>query len=87
MLGKQNLVAFAATKDGAAARKFYEGALGLEVEYEDDFAIAFDAHGTSLRIQTRPKDRRIVAVISGRRHGFLCVFRRLREGRRLAESA
>ena len=51
MLGKQNLVAFVATKDGAAARKFYEGALGLEVEHEDDFAIAFDAHGTSLRIQ------------------------------------
>ncbi|HXN33665.1 MAG TPA: VOC family protein, partial [Polyangiaceae bacterium] len=35
----------------AAARTFYEGALGLKVEYEDDFAIACDAHGTSLRIQ------------------------------------
>lgn len=51
MLGKQKLVAFLATKDGTSARKFYEGTLGLKVEYEDDFAIVIDAHGTSLRIQ------------------------------------
>jgi catechol 2,3-dioxygenase-like lactoylglutathione lyase family enzyme len=51
MLGKQTLVAFVATKNASAARKFYEQTLGLKVEYEDDYAIAFDAHGTTLRMQ------------------------------------
>jgi catechol 2,3-dioxygenase-like lactoylglutathione lyase family enzyme len=51
MLGARNLVAFVATANGAAARNFYEGVLGLRVDHEDDYAIACDAHGTSLRIQ------------------------------------
>jgi hypothetical protein len=51
MLGKHSLVAFVATANGAAARRFSGEVLGLEIDYEDDFAIACDAHGTSLRIQ------------------------------------
>jgi catechol 2,3-dioxygenase-like lactoylglutathione lyase family enzyme len=51
MLGKHSLVAFIATANAAASRKFYEEVLGLKVDYENDFAIACDAHGTSLRIQ------------------------------------
>jgi catechol 2,3-dioxygenase-like lactoylglutathione lyase family enzyme len=51
MLGKHALIAFLATKDGVAARKFYEQTLGLKVVSDDDFALAVDANGTMLRIQ------------------------------------
>ncbi|MCL2450431.1 MAG: VOC family protein [Polyangiaceae bacterium] len=51
MLAKQSLVAFIATENAAAARKFYQDVLGLEVDYENEFVIACNAHGTSLRIQ------------------------------------
>jgi catechol 2,3-dioxygenase-like lactoylglutathione lyase family enzyme len=44
------LVAFAPTTDLARARAFYEGVLGLSVIEDDDFAVAFDAHGTMLRV-------------------------------------
>jgi len=51
MLGKQTLVAFLATTDSARARAFYEETLGLSLISDDPFALVFDAHGTSLRIQ------------------------------------
>jgi catechol 2,3-dioxygenase-like lactoylglutathione lyase family enzyme len=51
MLEKQKLMAFLATEDGVAARKFYEQTLGLKVVSDDDFALAVDANGTMLRIQ------------------------------------
>ena len=51
MLGKQTLVAFLATTDSARARTFYEETLGLSLISDDPFALVFDAHGTSLRIQ------------------------------------
>ena len=51
MLGKQPLVAFVATCDGARARRFYGETLGLEIVSDDPYAVVCDAHGTSLRIQ------------------------------------
>jgi catechol 2,3-dioxygenase-like lactoylglutathione lyase family enzyme len=51
MLGTHELVAFLATRDAARARAFYQGALGLPLVEESAFALVFDAHGTTLRIQ------------------------------------
>jgi catechol 2,3-dioxygenase-like lactoylglutathione lyase family enzyme len=51
MLTGQKLMAFVATRDGARARAFYEGTLGLRVVSDDDFALAIDAGGTTLRVQ------------------------------------
>lgn len=51
MLGKQTLIAFVATADGARARQFYEGTLGLSLVSDDPFALVFDANGTTIRLQ------------------------------------
>ncbi len=51
MLDNAKLMAFAATRDGAKAREFYEGVLGLRVVSDDPFALALDANGTMLRVQ------------------------------------
>jgi predicted enzyme related to lactoylglutathione lyase len=51
MLATAKLMAFVATSDGARARVFYEGTLGLTVISDDDFALALDAGGTMLRVQ------------------------------------
>jgi catechol 2,3-dioxygenase-like lactoylglutathione lyase family enzyme len=51
MLGREKLMAFGATRDGARAREFYENMLGLPVISEDNFAVVFDANGTMLRLQ------------------------------------
>jgi catechol 2,3-dioxygenase-like lactoylglutathione lyase family enzyme len=45
------VIAFVATSDGAKARAFYQGKLGLRLVSEDPFALVFDAHGTMLRVQ------------------------------------
>lgn len=50
MLGKNKIVAFVPTKDSTAARKFYEGILGLRFVSEDQFALVLDASGISVRI-------------------------------------
>jgi len=50
MLEKQKIVAFAAIRDRDAARKFYGETLGLRLKGEDQFAIIFDANGTTLRL-------------------------------------
>ena len=50
MLATFDIVAFVATTDPAAARAFYEGKLGLKLLSDDPFALAFDAHGTMLRV-------------------------------------
>jgi len=53
ILGTGKLVAFAATKNSAKAREFYEGVLGLRlVEDQQPFALVFDANGTMLRVTT-----------------------------------
>jgi catechol 2,3-dioxygenase-like lactoylglutathione lyase family enzyme len=50
MLANADVIAFVATADLARARAFYEGDLGLAVIEDDGFALAFDAHGTMLRV-------------------------------------
>ena len=55
MLRTAQLMAFSTTADGEKARAFYEGALGLEVISDDDFALALDANGTMLRVQKLAK--------------------------------
>lgn len=47
-------IAFLATKNADASRRFYENVLGLEFVEESEFAIVFDAFGTMLRIQKTP---------------------------------
>jgi catechol 2,3-dioxygenase-like lactoylglutathione lyase family enzyme len=49
-LGSRKLVAFVATLDPARAKQFYGSVLGLRLASEDNFALVFDANGTSLRI-------------------------------------
>jgi len=51
MLGSAKLTAFAATTDAARAKAFYGKTLGLRLVHEDQFALVFDANGTTLRIQ------------------------------------
>jgi catechol 2,3-dioxygenase-like lactoylglutathione lyase family enzyme len=48
--GPHKLVAFVATAKPARARSFYRDTLGLRLLSEDEFALAFDAHGTMLRV-------------------------------------
>jgi catechol 2,3-dioxygenase-like lactoylglutathione lyase family enzyme len=50
MLGSADLIAFVPTRDPAKARKFYEETLGLEFISADQFALVFNARGTTLRI-------------------------------------
>lgn len=51
MLSDAALIAFVATAQPARARAFYETTLGFRLVTEDQFALLFDCHGTSLRIQ------------------------------------
>ena len=51
MLGSAELVAFIATTNAERARAFYEGTLGLRFVSDDQFALVFDANGTTLRVQ------------------------------------
>ena len=50
MLGKCDLVAFAATARPDEARVFYQDVLGLTLVEDFRFALVFDANGTMLRI-------------------------------------
>jgi hypothetical protein len=50
MLANADVMAFVATADLGRARGFYEGVLGLPVIEDDGLALAFDAHGTMLRV-------------------------------------
>jgi catechol 2,3-dioxygenase-like lactoylglutathione lyase family enzyme len=54
MLGKEKLGAFAAVRDREAARAFYRDTLGLRLLGEDQFAMVFDANGTTLRVTPVP---------------------------------
>jgi catechol 2,3-dioxygenase-like lactoylglutathione lyase family enzyme len=51
VLGSRAVVAFVATRDPERARRFYEGVLGLRLVADEPFALVFDAHGTTLRVQ------------------------------------
>ncbi len=50
MLASSKVVAFIATGDAARAKAFYGEVLGLRLLSEDDFAVVFDANGTTLRV-------------------------------------
>ena len=54
MLASASIVAFVATTDPERAKAFYGGVLGLPLVYQDDFAVVFDAHGTTLRVAIVP---------------------------------
>jgi catechol 2,3-dioxygenase-like lactoylglutathione lyase family enzyme len=51
MLGNASLMAFLATTDAARSKAFFEQVLGLHLLSDEEHALAFDAHGTMLRIQ------------------------------------
>jgi catechol 2,3-dioxygenase-like lactoylglutathione lyase family enzyme len=53
-LGSQKIVAFVATRDPAAAKRFYQETLGLRLIGEDRFATMFDVNGTMLRVTHVP---------------------------------
>ncbi len=55
MLTSSSIVAFVATTDAARAKAFYGDVLGLKLVYQDDFAVVFDAHGTTLRVAIVPE--------------------------------
>ncbi len=55
MLGSHKLVAFVATRDPVRAKAFYGDTLGLRLLREDQFAVVFDAHGTTLRVSIVPE--------------------------------
>jgi catechol 2,3-dioxygenase-like lactoylglutathione lyase family enzyme len=50
MLANADVMGFVATADLGRARGFYEGVLRLPVIEDDGLALAFDAHGTMLRV-------------------------------------
>lgn len=50
MLSTTDIIAFVPTKDGAKARAFYEGVLGLRFVSEDGFALLFNANGIMIRV-------------------------------------
>jgi catechol 2,3-dioxygenase-like lactoylglutathione lyase family enzyme len=57
LLGASNIIAFVGVRDADIARKFYRDTLGLTLVSEDNFALAFDANGTQLRVTIVPQLR------------------------------
>jgi catechol 2,3-dioxygenase-like lactoylglutathione lyase family enzyme len=49
MLSSTNIVAFVPITDGAKARAFYEGVLGLKFIKDDGFALVLEANGIMVR--------------------------------------
>ena len=49
-LGSARLVAFVTVSSAAHARAFYRDVLALRLISEDNFALVFDANGTTLRV-------------------------------------
>jgi catechol 2,3-dioxygenase-like lactoylglutathione lyase family enzyme len=59
VLSRGKAVAFVATANGARARAFYEGVLGLRVIEDAPFALVLDAMGTKIRVQKVDKVIRV----------------------------
>jgi catechol 2,3-dioxygenase-like lactoylglutathione lyase family enzyme len=51
MLNNCQLAAFVATANPEKAKDFYQNTLGLTLVSDEEYAIVFDANGTTLRIQ------------------------------------
>ncbi|HLY20332.1 MAG TPA: VOC family protein [Bryobacteraceae bacterium] len=54
VLANGKVVAFVAIRDRDAARTFYRDTLGFQLLGEDQFALIFDAYGTTLRLSPVP---------------------------------
>jgi len=50
MLADQPITAFTSTTDLTRARAFYEGALGLPVLYEDEYAVVLQGQNAAIRV-------------------------------------
>jgi len=48
-------MAFVGTRDAERVRGFYRDKLGLRLVHEDNFALQFDANGTTLRVSRVPE--------------------------------
>ena len=55
MLGNEKIVAFIGVRQADRARAFYRDTLGLKLVSEDNFALSFDANGTTLRVSLVPE--------------------------------
>jgi catechol 2,3-dioxygenase-like lactoylglutathione lyase family enzyme len=51
VLGNCDIGAFVATANADKARDFYENTLGLKFVADEEYALIFDANGTTLRVQ------------------------------------
>lgn len=54
MLGSSDLLTFVLTSDAARAKKFYSETLGLKFVNQDEYALVFDANGTTIRVTIMP---------------------------------
>lgn len=54
VLENASFVGFVPVRDAVAARRFYEGVLGLEVIEDTPFALVVDARGAKLRVTPVP---------------------------------
>jgi catechol 2,3-dioxygenase-like lactoylglutathione lyase family enzyme len=53
-LSESEIIAFVQTRDLSMAKPFYRDRLGLRLVTEDQFALVFDANGTTLRVAAVP---------------------------------
>jgi catechol 2,3-dioxygenase-like lactoylglutathione lyase family enzyme len=65
MVSSGKVVAFVTTSDGQRARAFYEGVLGLRVVGDDDFALALDSNGTTVRVTKMRETRALGYTVLG----------------------
>lgn len=65
MLSDKKLKAFVPTVKPAAAKIFYQDVLGLTLLSEDNFALEFEAYGSSLRIIIVPELKPHLFTIAG----------------------
>jgi catechol-2,3-dioxygenase len=65
MLSDKKLKAFVPTVKSAEAKIFYQHLLGLTLLSEDNFALEFDANGTSLRIIIVPELKPQLFTVAG----------------------
>ena len=65
VLGSAGLIAFVGSGDLERSRSFYEKTLGLELVEQNEFACAFAAPGTMLRVTAVPEVTRAEYTILG----------------------
>jgi catechol 2,3-dioxygenase-like lactoylglutathione lyase family enzyme len=73
MLGSSEVIAFAGSADLGRARVFYEQVLGLPVIEQNDFACAFYANGTMLRVTAVGEVARAGYTVLGWRVGDIAA--------------